>query len=361
MKIKPVISTILIFLSATLLWSCQEEYHVDLQNTEPFLVVDGLLTDQQGPHEVRLSKSVKFQDQFIPQAVSGASLRITVSDGQSVPLTETQPGVYQTPANFEGIIGRSYVLHITAQNGEEYVSAPQTLMPPLSIDSVFGQLGEEIFYLHSQVSNNVYPTAVDGTNTFLKTSGTNEDASSYRFVSELYLQYLIIYGGIGGAVETVDNCWIRRQINDQLGTDLGNRNLMQNATDKIGFVLRERNQLPYYGFTEQLYQSHRVLINKIFTLNEDSYEFHKAKNEQLSDEGRFFDPIAAQIQGNMQCITDPQKVVLGLFEASSELIITYKIESDFQNNTVDITMIDNLHTIPRSGCLYEEYPDHWLF
>lgn len=360
MKNKPIITAVLIFLSAIMLWSCQEEYRVDLQNTDPFLVVDGLITDKPGPHSVRLSKSVKFQDQFVPQAVSGANLHISGSDGQSVALTEGQPGLYQTPADFAGTIGQSYVLHITTQEGQQYVSAPQTLMPPLNIDSIFGQLGEEVFYLHSQVSNNVYATAVDGTNAFLKTSGRNEDAASFRFVSELYLQYLIIYGG-GAVIDTYDYCWIRRQINDQLGTDLGNKNNMQNATDKTGFVIRNRNQLTHYGFSEQLYQPHRVIINKIFTLNEDSFEFHKAKNDQLSDEGRFFDPIAAQIQGNMQCISDPQKVVLGLFEASSELIITYKIESDFQNNAVNITIIDNLHTIPRLGCLYEEYPDHWLF
>lgn len=360
MKNIPFINALLIILSAIILWSCQEEYRVDLQNTEPFLVVDGLITDKPGPHMVRLSKSVKFQDQFIPQAVSGASLRITGSDGQSVALTEGEPGRYQTPADFAGTIGKSYVLHINTQDGHEYVSAPQTIMPPLNIDSVFGQLGEEIFYLHSQVSNNVYPTVVEGTNTFLRTSGGGEGAASFRFISELYLQYLIPYGG-GAVIETFDYCWIRRQINDQLGTDLGNKNYMQNATDKSGFVIRNRNQLPHYGFSEQLYQPLRVIINKIFTLNEDSFEFHKAKNDQLSDEGRFFDPIAAQIQGNMQCISDPQKAVLGLFEASSELIITYKIESDFQNNTANITMIDNLHTIPRTGCLYEEYPDHWLF
>ncbi|MEE4176282.1 MAG: DUF4249 domain-containing protein [Bacteroides sp.] len=350
-----------ILLSGVLFFSaCQEEYRATLDNTEPLLVVEGLITDQPGPHTVKLTRTVKFQEVFAPEKVLDASVKITGTDGTVVFLQENQPGVYQTPPDFSGVIGESYVLYITTSQGEEYQSAPQEIIPPLTIDSVFGQLGQEVFYHHSNISDNVYISAIDGTNTFLQTSGGVEQTARYRFISDLYLQYIIVYQ-FGMAAETYDYCWVKRTINEQLGTDIGNPNSLPQATDKVGFVIRNRNDFVYYGINAQLYDMHRVMINKIFTLNEDSYLFHKAKNEQLGDEGRFFDPIASQLPGNIQCTSDSSQEVLGLFEASSEFVMTYKVIADFFENNVTIEFIGNLDTIPRSGCLYEQFPDHWLF
>ena len=354
------IALTLLLSGALLLSACQEEYRATLDNAEPLLVVEGLITDQPGPHAVKLTRTVKFQEDFAPQRVSGASIKITGTDGSVVFLHENQPGIYLTPYDFSGAIGESYELFITTAEGEEYQSAPQEILPPLSIDSVFGQLGQEVFYNHSSVSNNVYTSTIDGTNTFVQTSGSVEQPARYRFISDLYLQYIIIYQN-GMAAETYDYCWVKKTINDQLGTDIGNPNSLPQATDKVGFVIRNRNDFVYYGINAQLYDMHRVMINKIYTLNEDSYLFHKAKNEQLGDEGRFFDPIASQLPGNIQCTSDPSKRVLGLFEASSEFVMTYKVIADFFENNVTIDFIGDLDTIPRSGCLYEQFPDHWLF
>lgn len=345
----------LLFLSG-----CQEEYIATLDNMEPILVVDGLITDQPGPHTLTLSKTAKFQGETQPEKVSGASLWITSSDGSTISLFEIQPGVYRTPSSFSGSIGNSYTLHITTPDGEVYRSAPQEILAPLTLDSIFGQLGQEIFFSHSPISSNVYVSAVQGAHTFLKTSGGSAEITRYRFISELYLQYVIEHGGVGGAAETYSNCWTKRIINDQLANDVGNPNSLPQSTDKVGFVMRYSEDYVYYGITPQLYDLHRVLINKIYTLNEDSYLFHKAKNEQLGDEGRFFDPIASQIPGNLRCTSDPSKRVLGLFEASSVFVITYKVLADYLNNNVSIEMISNLDNIPNSGCLYEQFPDHWL-
>jgi hypothetical protein len=39
-------------------------------------------------------------------------------------------------------------------------------------------------------------------------------------------------------------------------------------------------------------------------------------NLLLSAQGRIFDPIATQFKGNITCINNPQKLALGIFEAS---------------------------------------------
>jgi hypothetical protein len=360
MKRKFLIATGLFFAGILLFSACQEEYFPKLDNVEPMLVVDGLFTNQPGPHTVRLSQSVKFQQAFTNTPVSGASLYIAGSDGASIPLSESQPGVYQTPAGYSGQIGHSYVLHIETPDGQMYQSDPQLILQPVNAETVNGQISEEVFYNYSAISNRVYATTAEGTEAYLQVSDPGTGSARYRFNSIHYLQYLIIYGAEGVA-PTIDYCWIKRSINDQLGNDIGNPNNHEISSEKVGFVMRNRNFIPYYGFPEAMYDFNRVLINKIYTLNDDSYEYHKAKNDQLSDEGRFFDPIAAQLKGNVRNLTNPNIKVLGLFEASSEITLTYNILTNYAEGTISIVPVHNLDHVPNTGCLYEQYPSHWIF
>lgn len=360
MKAKYLIAAVLFFAGILMFTACQEEYFPNLDNMEPMLVVDGLFTDQPGPHTVRLSKSVKFQEEFKNIPVSGAILYIAGSDGSIIPFNEVQPGVYRTPAGFSGQVGHSYVLHIETADGQIYESDPQMILQPVNTEAINAQISEEVFYNYSAISNRVYSTVAEGTEAYLQVSDPGTGSARYRFNSIHYLQYLIIYGAEGVA-PTIDYCWIKRSINDQLGNDLGNPNNHEISTEKVGFVMRNRNFIPYYGFPEALYDFNRVLIIKIYTLNDQSYEFHKAKNDQLGDEGRFFDPIASQLLGNVRNLTNPQKKVLGLFEASSEITLTNNILTNYSDGTTNIVPVPNLDHVPNTGCLYEEYPSHWIF
>jgi len=54
-----------------------------------------------------------------------------------------------------------------------------------------------------------------------------------------------------------------------------------------------------------------------YTLNRDSYNFYKNANSQLAANGKIFDPVTAQLYGNLKCINNSSKIVLGLFEVSS--------------------------------------------
>jgi len=54
-----------------------------------------------------------------------------------------------------------------------------------------------------------------------------------------------------------------------------------------------------------------------YRINNETFQFYKNVNSLLSAQGKIFDPIAFQFQGNMSCKTNSQKLVLGFFEASS--------------------------------------------
>jgi len=49
----------------------------------------------------------------------------------------------------------------------------------------------------------------------------------------------------------------------------------------------------------------------------------------MLSEGKLFDPVSAQLIGNIKCITDPVRKAIGFFEASSVSYSEYVV--DFRN------------------------------
>lgn len=357
MKIKTNKTPIILLLAILLASGCQEEYHPDIDMSARVLVVDGLITDQNGPHVIKLSLAGRFQQEEIANPVTGAMLTISSNDGTEVTLKETSPGNYETPAHFFGRPGYAYVLDIETDDGFQYRSAPQTMRESIAVDSIIGQFGEAVFYNRSSISHRIYQTTIQGTYTYVQTSSGKDKPANYRFVSSIYLQHAVPISDV-----TVDLCWIKKSHNDFLGTDISTSGHMAGARQVMGFAPYFPNQIKYLGLLDTLlFDNTRVFINKIYTLNDASFAYHKAKNEQINTSGRFFDPIASQPPGNMTCINDPKKMVLGLFEASPEMSFTYRIKTDYVSRQTVVEMINSMDHVPDEGCLRNLYPDFWVY
>ncbi|MFO7997507.1 MAG: DUF4249 domain-containing protein [Bacteroidales bacterium] len=347
---------------AALLPGCTEEYIVNLDAVERVLVVEGLITDTEGPHKIRLSMSNKFQEANAPTPFQWAMLYIECSDGTITPLEESdkEPGTYLTPAAFTGSPNHSYTLHIETADGDTYRSEPQELPPPLAIDSLYWEKGNLMFYNRSNVSNNIYQIQIDGASIFIKASPVRGTKGYFRFISLMYAQYYIPLGDAA-----YKSCWVKWPVTDFMGPDTGTFILQEESSQQVGFLPLYNHNLSYMGLNDQedsletmQYHGAKVMINKIYTLNPVSHAFHMAKNEQLNNEGRFFDPIASQPEGNIRCVNDPGRKVLGLFEASAETVVTYKlVVKDLMNYIMDLEPIHSLESIPTQGCMLTAFPD----
>ena len=355
---------LLALLSALLLPACQEEYIAELDNVEPLLVVDGLITDNPGPHQVRLSLSNRFQDEAGLTPVSNAVLYIESDDGlrtelQADPLV---PGTYLTPADFRGVAGKSYTLHIETPDGEVYRSAPQMMTERLCVDSVYIESGQMVFYRKSRMSNNVYRVPVEGFNFFLRSAPANGDEQHFRFRSFNYMQWT---QPVGDAAYWIN--WWRWDATDFIGKDLGRASNSEPSPQQIGFLPLFNQDFFYFGFNSSedsldgvILHSARVLTNRIYSLNDASHAFHKARNEQLNNEGRFFDPIASQPLGNIRCISDPEKIALGHFETSAEIEFTYRVVTNFIEGTRILEPIESFSPEPSQGRIFVGPPNHAL-
>src|SRR6266702_670947 len=87
--------------------SCVDPYLLSSSQYQEAIVIEGMITDQPGPYEVKISKTTPINDQsgdFI--LVTGATVIIHDDIGNTEVLDEKSSGSYYTKT-FQGIIGRS--------------------------------------------------------------------------------------------------------------------------------------------------------------------------------------------------------------------------------------------------------------
>jgi hypothetical protein len=108
--------TLIICLST----SCTKIIDVDLNSSDPQIVIEGEVTNQTGQYTVKVTKSVNFSDPNMFPAVQNANIAISGDNGTTEVLTETSPGVYTT-SSLQGTPGVTYTLTVTA-SGKTYIA-----------------------------------------------------------------------------------------------------------------------------------------------------------------------------------------------------------------------------------------------
>jgi len=119
-------------LAVTVL-SCEDIIDVKLNNTEPRIVINAKLYDQFQPATVIITKTSDFFDTLTFNTVSGAEVKISDNEGNTVSIPESDSaGVYTE--NFFGKIGKTYTLTVIT-NGQTY-TANAKMEPPIAVDSL---------------------------------------------------------------------------------------------------------------------------------------------------------------------------------------------------------------------------------
>lgn len=113
--------------------SCEKVIDIDLNDSEAKVVIEANIHDNQGPHMVRLTKSINFDEANDFPAISGATVTISDNEGNSEILTEAQSGVYLT-STLQGVSGRTYSLEVKI--GDEVYTASSTMYAPVDIDTI---------------------------------------------------------------------------------------------------------------------------------------------------------------------------------------------------------------------------------
>jgi hypothetical protein len=129
---------IVIIVSLTLIsiitTSChQDVIEIDVSEFDNQIVIEAIVTDQDIPWKVTISKTANIYNESTIQYVSDANVTISDENGNVVNLYEINAGVYQSDLQ-QGIPGRTYTLNVISE-GRRYTASSK--MPlPIELDSI---------------------------------------------------------------------------------------------------------------------------------------------------------------------------------------------------------------------------------
>ena len=268
-----------------------------------YIVVDGIITDQPGPYQVKLTRTVSLDSESSKgTSINNATVRIESGEGDVDLLVPIGNGRYQT-TNIRGVIGGKYKLNFSVE-GQTYESNWESILESSNIDSVSYDRQVDLV------------AGEEGIQFYVTNSGNPEAARFYRYEWEetwqITVEYRALYDYLGGdkvayTTNPLYDCWkydSSRVINLGSTQGLADNKLYKH---KIPFVFGDDER-----FTE------RYSLNlKQFGLNEEEYAFWKLLQESNQEGGSLFDKQPANVTGNIKNIDDPEDVVLGYFSASS--------------------------------------------
>jgi hypothetical protein len=278
---------------------CVEPFEIKNVAFANTLVIEGLLSTQLKHHRIYVSRSSAIDDRkFIPEPQ--AEVWIESKEGELISLSESDPGVYETPV-LAGEAGHAYTLFVTTMDGRKYASREVIL-----------QNGPEI----SSVTAN-YLTGTDqadGIRIAVNTEDPSGDTRYYRWnyietyqVQAPFPSSYIWLGGNDVVFRThgIDTCWVT----DSLKTILikNTAGLEQNKVAE--FPLRF---IP--GYSHIMLYKYSILVQQ-YTLSEQSYGYWDNLRIMNQNQGSLADVQPGTLPGNVFSLTDERETVLGYFEA----------------------------------------------
>ncbi|MCB0855462.1 MAG: DUF4249 domain-containing protein [Bacteroidetes bacterium] len=283
--------------------SCVEPLEIELTDKVRLLVVEGLVSDQPGPYQVKLTWSQPVDTNFV-EPVTQATVRILEEGGPSELLIENEPGIYQT-TNLQGIPGKRYKLEIQIDNSRQYESPWQLLKVSPPIDSIYYEYAEK----------NIIGGLLRGIEVKLDTKDPEGKSQFYRWSYEETWRYrvpyppLLEYFGNNQAVALTPDKEYCFQFATSDEINIGTS--VDNSDDVI------KNHLVKYVTTEteRLQVKYSILV-KQHVLEEEEFLFWKSLKESAEDVGGLYDRQPQSLTGNITSITDPKEPVLGYFSVN---------------------------------------------
>ena len=304
-NMRRIIKLTVIIVGITLIFqSCIYEFTPKTGDLGNLLVVYGMVTNENGPHEITILKTKKINSK-VNEPVKGANVSISDDKGDIVPLTEDTVGKYHTPETFAGQIGVKYKLNIELQ-GKQYESDYVEL---LDVPDISELEAEKI----TKSATGTSPES-SGYQFYISTKPGTSEQKYYKWdVFEDYeyrLPYRTLYYWDGKVLYPFDPpipyiCYKHTQFNDIYISTTNNFQTNYITHYPLNFTPNSMKfQFTYGVFVRQ------------YALSEFSYKYwHYAMENNLPDP--LYSKQPYQLIGNIKCISNPNETVFGIFEASA--------------------------------------------
>src|SRR5690606_4176379 len=119
--------------------ACEDVIDINLNESDPKVVIEGEINNLDYNQEIRVSRTVPFTDDRPFSPVSGAQVVVTDEGGHKVEFLETDPGVYATN-RLRGVPGSTYALEVVVD--DDTYAAESTMPAVTPVDSVSSSSGD---------------------------------------------------------------------------------------------------------------------------------------------------------------------------------------------------------------------------
>lgn len=300
---------------------CIEEIPFESREGSELLVVNGRVSNLEEEHIVYLSRTVKYG--VPPSPVTQAQVSLLESNQDAWEFFESSPGKYILPQGiFKANTGSTYFLKIVLQNGDEYQSDPELILPPITPDSVTWAVSKEPIK-----SKDGYTYSIDAIQLFIHTPLIENNKNIHlRWTAESAFQFSTLPAC--NPFKTVYTCYYSSAINPgnlyiYSNQEVGERRL---SGIKIGYEAID----PNYKYME----THYFSVHQ-YRISEQAFDYYRKLDLVANQNGSIFDAIPASVQSNVHNIRHPSERVLGYFQAASASIIRLRLtSSDFKDKYV---------------------------
>ncbi len=293
-----------VMLIPIFLLACVDEYWPNVDRYEQLMVVDGMITDEPGPYEVKLSLTAPANDpSYIP--LSGCFVSIVDDLGNTEILKEFEPGTYRTDSNgIRGITGRQYKLIVHRDDERSYETAFETLPLATEIDSIYTEIEyKEDKDLHHELA---------GLQFYLDSKRAKQDTNYFMWRGEATYHYesdYTIRWYYDGSLEwfhgpdSLYHCWKTYPLNI----------FFLQSTLALNEPIIKRLPLHYVNTQTRLLSVRYSLLMRQFSLSQRAYAFWETLAEMNTQQGSLYTNQPYQTKGNLVNTTDLSEVVLGYF------------------------------------------------
>jgi len=292
--------SVLFMMTAVLAAGCLDSYPPPKgKGTANTLVVEALIDPASGTGSVTLTRSVPLASEDRPKAESRADVTIEDESGFSFKLPETEPGIYKISSAALSV-DKKYRLNIrTSQNSiyqSDYIVSKRT--PPIdTISYAVVKDGLEVrVSAHDPTGNSQYYRW--------------RYAETWEYYSSYSSQYRFQSPGVvvdRAFNESIQHCW---------KTQLGLSILMESTTRLKEDRVSNFPLLVIPGNSIKLSVKYSLLVRQQ-ALTEEAYNYWSTLQRITENLGGLYDPLPAELKGNISCITDPSESVIGFFSGGS--------------------------------------------
>lgn len=324
-KIYPIL---LLFCIICTLSTCITAYEPEgIIGTENMLVVEGTIIAPYGTF-VKLSKSRKITEDSDYTYIKDATVSVIADDGSSVASVDPKiendtivPGEYQVKEKLTFSPGVKYAVQIKIEN-KLYQSA---FVEPLYSPEI-----DKVTWQHEEA------TSVD-----IKVS-THNAADASRYYRWIYQEDWEIRS------EYVSHfSWSRETGVVRLSVDGPNNTYYcWNKATSQSFLLGKADNLKENRINDQMLVSHKPqntrfsylysMLVKQHVLSKEAYEYFQNLQKNIDQTGSIFAPQPTDMKGNIACVTNPEEVVIGYINATTETTHRIYIEGKEVADMADV-------------------------